>query len=280
MTPTAAIREAGARLAAAGVASPDHDAEALAAWVLGVNRAGLVTQSGWPADTRDRYETLVARRAEREPLQHLTGVAYFRHLELAVGPGVFVPRPETEMLVDLVLPAVQPGVVVVDLCAGSGAVGLALATERPGAVVHLVEADAVAAEWLERNVARAEAPVTPVVHRVTVRDALAVLPNAVDVVVSNPPYLPAGLSVEPEVGHDPATALWGGEDGLDTVREVVNAAAQVLAPGGVVAIEHDVTHQNDVLALLAIAGFVRVRGHLDLAGRPRFATAHAPVGTR
>lgn len=257
----AVVRQAAAQLVAAGVPSPRHDAEALAEHVLG-RRARWAT---FDAATRSRYDDLVARRAARVPLQHLTGMAPFRHLELAVGPGVFVPRPETEGLVDLVLPACGPGAVVVDLGAGSGAIALALVTERPGTEVHAVEAAAGALPWLRRNVGDA---VT--VHGVPVADLVG--PSA-DVVVSNPPYLPLGLAVEPEVAADPAAALWGGIDGLDVVREVVAAAARLLRPGGLIALEHDVSHQSQVLELLRRSGFRGVTGHDDLTGRPRYASA-------
>lgn len=265
----AVVRDAAARLAAAGVPSPRHDAEALAEHLLG--RTAMFAT--FDAATRSRYEALVARRADREPLQHITGTAPFRYLELAVGPGVFVPRPETEGLIDLVLPACGPGRVAVDLGAGSGAIAHALATERPGTEVHAVESSAEALPWLRRNVGVAAtgcAAGAVTVHESAARDWAPDL--VADVVVSNPPYLPDGLAVEPEVAADPPAALWGGPDGLDVIRAVIGVAARVLRPGGLLALEHDVSHQPQVLSLLRRSGFVEVTGHDDLTGRPRYAT--------
>jgi release factor glutamine methyltransferase len=194
---------------------------------------------------------------------------------LAVGPGVFVPRPETEHLVDLVVPVLRPDAVVVDLCAGSGAIGLAIASEHPGTDVHLVESEPAAAHWLRRNRAALDATATtPVIHEQPLDDPLGGLEVA-DVVVSNPPYLPtsAGDLLTPEVADfDPPRALWGGTDGLDVVRDVVRVAASLLRPGGLLAVEHDARHQPEVIALFHASGFADVRGHLDLTTRPRFVT--------
>lgn len=265
---------AGARqLAASGVASPEHDARALLAHVLGGDRNQLVRVRELESGELACYEGLVARRAAREPLQYITGRAPFRHLEIAVGPGVFVPRPETEGLVDLVLPAAVPGAVVVDLCAGSGAIALSLATECPGVRVHAVEPDHAALGWLYRNLAGN--PIT--IHALAARDivgAQSELVGRVDVVVSNPPYLPTGLALDPEVaGHDPSAALWAGPDGLDVLRDVALAATQLLRPAGLVAVEHDESQRRAVIGLLRAAGFAGVAGHRDLAGRDRYVTA-------
>jgi len=266
------VRAAAARFAAAGIGSPEHDAEALAAHVLGVDRRRLLGLGSWPPGAAERYRVLVDRRCGREPLQHLTGVAYFRYLELAVGQGVFIPRPETELLVDLVLPVIPAGGTVVDLCAGSGAVGLAIATERPDTAVHLVELDPGAADWLRRNVTELSPRAST--HCCSVLDAVSsVGPWRAHVVIANPPYLLAGSEVEPEVERDPALALWGGPDGLDTIREVAVAARALLVPGGTLAIEHDAAHQGAVVDLFEQHGFHDVAGHQDLTGRPRFVTA-------
>jgi release factor glutamine methyltransferase len=245
------------------VPSARHDAEALARSVAGDDDRLDVAA----------YDDLVARRAAREPLQHLIGTAAFRHLELCVGPGVFVPRPETEGLVDLVLPGCGPGRRAIDLCAGSGAIAIALATEAPGTDVVAVEVSPEALPWLRRNVA-ALAPHDVDIHAGSVDDALGDLFADVlaDVVVSNPPYLPDGWVVDPEVEADPAIALWGGPDGLTVIRAVVVAAARLLRPGGLVAVEHDASHQPAVLDCLRRKGFVDVRGHRDLTGRDRYAT--------
>jgi release factor glutamine methyltransferase len=267
-------REAARVLAAAGVASPRHDAEELAAYVLGVSRSRLVLLDRLPAEAADRYAALVRERAARVPLQHLTGVAGFRRLELAVGPGVFVPRPETEVLVEWALSVAEPGNLVVDLCAGSGAVALAIADEAPGTRVHAVELEEHALAWAARNVERTGLPVT--LHRGDVADpsVLAALNGTVDVVTANPPYIPVGAGVEREVAeHDPPAALWGGEDGLVTVRAVERAAARLLRPGGVVGVEHADLQGESVPAVFARAGWAEVTDHPDLVGRPRFTTA-------
>jgi len=278
------VRAAAARLAAAGVASPRHDAEQLAAHVLGLSRAKLVLLDRLPAGAADRYAELVELRAARVPLQHLTGTAGFRRLELAVGPGVFVPRPETEVLAGWAVGSLA-GVrepLVVDLCAGSGAVALAVADEVPGARVHAVERDPHALAWAERNVntrARAarghlDLPVT--LHRGDVADPvlLADLTGTVDLVTANPPYIPDGATVEREVAeHDPAAALWGGPDGLDVVRAVERAAARLLRPGGRVGVEHADTQGESVPAVFDRPEWTEVADHPDLAGRPRLTTA-------
>jgi release factor glutamine methyltransferase len=266
------VRAAARALAAAGVASPEHDAEELAAHLLGLSRSKLVLLDRLPAAAADRYAALVEQRAARVPLQHLTGVAGFRRLELAVGPGVFVPRPETEVLVEWALPRLDPGALVVDLCAGSGAVALALADEAPGLTVHAVELDEHALAWAARNVERSGLPVA--LHRGDVADPdlLAGLAGTVDLVTANPPYVPVGGVVEREVAeHDPPAALWGGEDGLLTVRAVERAAARLLRPGGLVAVEHADLQGESVPAVFA--GWAEVEDHRDLAGRPRFTTA-------
>jgi release factor glutamine methyltransferase len=269
------VREAARLLAAAGVASPEHDAQELAAHLLGLSRARLVLLDRLPADVAGRYAALVEQRAARVPLQHLTGVAGFRRLELAVGPGVFVPRPETEVLVDRVLAEIGPGALVVDLCAGSGAIALAVADEAPGARVHAVEREADALAWAARNVARTGLPVQ--LHQGDVADpaVLADLDGTVDVVTANPPYIPVGAGIEREVAeHDPPAALWGGEDGLVTVRAVERAAWRLLRPGGLVAVEHADLQGRSVPAVFR--RWADVEDHRDLAGRDRVTTARRP----
>jgi len=268
------VRAAARTLADAGVASPAHDAEELAAYVLGVPRSRLFGLDALPAPAVERYAALVAERADRVPLQHLTGVAGFRRLELSVGPGVFVPRPETEVLVSWALSVVPACGLVVDLCAGSGAVALALADEAPGLTVHAVELEPHALAWATRNVARTGLAVE--LHQGDVRDpcVLAGLDGTVDLVTANPPYIPLGAGVEREVAeHDPPAALWGGEDGLDIVRAVERAAARLLRPGGRVAVEHADLQGSSVPALFAGADWTDSTDHPDLVGRPRFTTA-------
>ncbi|MBY8873409.1 peptide chain release factor N(5)-glutamine methyltransferase [Micromonospora sp. PLK6-60] len=279
--PSHAVVRAARRLAEAGVEAPRAEAEQLAAYVLGVPRGRLALVDGFDPDQLGRFDALVARRADREPLQHLTGVAGFRHLELAVGPGVFVPRPETELLAGwgVARGGRVPAPLVVDLCSGSGAIALALAQELPAARVVAVERSPAALRWLRRNAAdRAAAgdrPIEVVPADVTDPELLADLAGRVDVLLCNPPYVPRSVVVPPEVaGHDPDEAVFGGADGLEVIRPVVRRAAELLRPGGVLGIEHDDTHGSAVPALLAADGrFTAVEEHRDLTGRARFATA-------
>ncbi len=268
------LRDATAQLAGAGVASPRVDGELLLAHVLGVERARLVLNHDPDAKSRAEYAELVRRRANREPLQHIVGLAPFRHLLLAVGPGVFVPRPETELLVDAVLPILRDldRPVVVDLCAGSGALALAIANEVPAARVHAVERSPAALEWLRRNAATSD--ITVVDADVKDPALLRDLRGAVDVVVSNPPYVPSATQVEPEVHADPDEAVFAGADGLALMPAVIERAGELLRPGGMSAVEHDDTHAHAVLELLrADARWDKITDHTDLSGRARFATA-------
>ncbi|MGC3861871.1 peptide chain release factor N(5)-glutamine methyltransferase [Micromonospora chersina] len=279
--PSRAVARAARALAAAGVEAPRAEAELLAAYVLEVPRGRLALADGLTPAQRDRLDTLVDRRVAREPLQHLTGVAGFRHLELAVGPGVFVPRPETELLAGWGIEQARrsPAPLVVDLCSGSGAIALAVAQELPSARVVAVERSPSALDWLRRNAAgRAAAgdrPIEVVAADVTDPELLADLVGRVDVLLCNPPYVPRSVVVSPEVaGHDPDEAVFGGADGLDVIRPVVGRAAALLRPGGVLGVEHDDTHATAVPALLAAdRRYERVEEHRDLVGRPRYATA-------
>lgn len=284
----ALLREAGARLDAAGVASADNDATALLAHCAGEPRGRLLLRESVPTDVAERFRELVARREAREPLQHLTGTAGFRHLELAVGPGVFVPRPETELLAGwaveqaaAVASAAHRAPVVVDLCTGSGAVALSVATEVPVSDVHAVELDEQAVSWAARNLAGSGVDL----RTGDMVSSFGDLDATVDVVVSNPPYIPleAYESVTPEVrDHDPSLALWSGEDGLDAIRVVERVAARLLVPGGVVGVEHAEVQAEAAPAVFAATGrWVDVRDHEDLGGRARFVTARLaarPVG--
>jgi release factor glutamine methyltransferase len=266
------LTAAAARLAAAGVATPRVDAELLLAHVLGVPRSRLVLAPPPDPVAVATFGAAVTRRATREPLQHIVGTAPFRTIEVAVGPGVFVPRPETELLVDAVRPAVPAGGLAIDLCSGSGALALALAAEVPRLRIIAVEADPDALLWLRRN-AEGSA-VTVLAADVTAGPLLPELVGSVDAVVCNPPYVPTSVGVAAEVRHDPPVAVFAGETGLAVLPHVIDRAAELLRPGGVLALEHDDTHGSAVPALLRDDGRWReIAEHHDLAGRPRYATA-------
>lgn len=264
-----ALAEATGRLAAAGVTTPRVDAELLLAHVLGIPRSRLL--SARPSDEqRSAFAELIARRAARVPLQHLTGTAPFRHLELRVGPGVFVPRPETELLVDAVL-ADEPQVVV-DLCAGTGALALAIAQEAPGTTCYAVERSPDALDWLRRNAAGTD--VVVVAADVREPGLLAELAGRADAVVTNPPYVPRTTAVDPEVRADPDEAVFGGTDGLAVIPSVIARAADLLRPNGLFVMEHDDTQGRSVPDLLERDGrWTATADHDDLTGRPRFVTA-------
>ncbi|MBJ2122008.1 peptide chain release factor N(5)-glutamine methyltransferase [Arthrobacter sp. MSA 4-2] len=295
------LRAAAATLAAAGVPSPRVDAELLAAHLLGVGvgrvRALALTGATVPAG----FAELVAERAQRIPLQHLTGTAYFRHVELAVGPGVFIPRPETESVVQLVVDHAaafsasstvrtdgngqgaaggeRPALKIVDLGTGSGAIAAALADEVPGAQIYAVELSELAAAWAEVNL-------RPRGVRLVLGDLATALPEhdgSFDIVVSNPPYIPAAaIPHEPEVAlHDPPEALYGGgEDGMLLPTAAAASAARLLKPGGFFVMEHAEVQAEAIAAMLRRAGtFSHVTTHLDLNGRQRATSAVlAPPG--
>jgi release factor glutamine methyltransferase len=290
------IALAVARLAEAGVESPRADAELIAAHVHDVRRTELHVVPDAAFDAR--FWEAVGRRAAREPLQHITGRAYFRYLELEVGPGVFVPRPETEVMtgwaIDWLRDIDVAEPVVADLGTGSGAIALSIAQEVPRARVHAVEADPIARGWAERNVERCSVAAPYTRGRVSLCGAdftagltaapgtggLRELDGKVDLVISNPPYIPLGASVPPEVGeYDPPAALWSGEDGLDAIRGVQRAARRLLRPGGLVAVEHGAPQGAAVYWVFCEeAGWRDTRNHKDLARRDRFVTATWPGG--
>ena len=270
------LADAEAQLAEAGVASPRVDAELLLSHVTGVPRS-LLLVAARPNDLQRRsYTELVEARARRVPLQHLVGSAAFRFVDIEVGPGVFVPRPETEVLAGWAIEqaALTENPVVIDLCTGSGAIALAIVHEVQGATVHAVELDEPAFGWAQRNLSG-----TGVDLRLgDAADAFADLDSGVDVVVSNPPYIPldAWESVAPEVrDHDPALALWSGDDGLDAMRMIEATAWRLLKPGGVVGVEH-ADAQGESAPEVFGERWTDVCDHPDLAGRPRFVTARKP----
>jgi release factor glutamine methyltransferase len=270
------ISAATERFTVAGIDSARVDAELLAAELFGMERRDLVLHL---ADEIDEvgaadYSGMVARREQREPLQYIVGTAPFRYLLIDVGPGVFVPRPETELLVDVVVPFVEPirGATVVDLCSGSGALAFAVDDETTDARVIAVEKDGAALAWLRRNAL--ETDVEVVAGDVADPNLLAELAGTVDAVLSNPPYVPDGTPVSPEVAADPPGAVFSGPDGLAVIPSVIACAARLLRPGGQFVMEHDETQGEAVPALLAADGrWTMVADRTDLSGRPRYVVA-------
>ncbi len=268
------------QLRRAGIASPEHDAAELLAHVHGTGRGELFRLDVIEPEPRLRFEALITRRADREPLQHLTGAAYFRHVELAVGPGVFVPRPETELLAGWAIEQARTAAalsgrppVVVDLCTGSGAVAKAVVDEVPQAQVYAVELDESAHDWAARNLSGTGVDL----RQGDMGTAFEDLAGSVDVVVCNPPYIPleAWESVAVEArDHDPHVALFSGDDGLDAIKVLSLRAAVLLRPGGVVGTEHADVQGAAAPGVFAATGrWADIVDHRDLAGRPRYTTA-------
>lgn len=282
MTETRVLLAAAAeQLSEAGVASPANDAEILLSHVLGVTRGNLLLVAEVADVHVDEFRGLVALRAARTPLQHLTGTTGFRYVDLEVGAGVFTPRPETELLAgwaidrarEITASGADRSPVVVDLCTGSGAIALSIANEVPDAQVHAVELDPDAFAWALRNLAGSGIDL----REGDMADAFGDLDGSVDVVVCNPPYIPlteyAGVAQEAR-DHDPALALWSGQDGLDAMRVLEQVAARLLRADGVVGAEHADLQGETAPAVFASAGrWSDVRDHRDLAGRSRFLTA-------
>ncbi|MDT5235593.1 MAG: release factor glutamine methyltransferase [Mycobacterium sp.] len=267
------IDAAAVALAEAGVGSPRADAELLAAHAAATDRGRLAFAETGP-EFCERYETLVARRAKRVPLQHLTGTAAFGPVTVHVGPGVFIPRPETESLLEwAVAQPLSQRSVIVDLCTGSGALAVALSKNWPDARVIAVDDSEDALAYARRNTAGT--PVELIEADVTRAGLLAELDGQVDLVVANPPYIPDGAALEPEVAeHDPPHALFAGPDGMAVIDRIVEQAARLLRDGGHCAIEHDdTTSARTVEAFTRTARFVDVTARRDLTGRPRFVTA-------
>lgn len=277
------LRSAKEKLAAADI--PEVDAEHLFAYVLGISRMDLHNSVKLEAALKalgdfgvieDTFAKLISRRAAHEPLQYLTGIAYFRHLEIEVGPGVLVPRPESELLVEAVLTHIKNleekvtgEISVIDLGAGSGALSLAIATEAPRSRVIAVEKSADAIVWLKKNVSRISENV-----RVVEGDVAEVLPGVkCDAVIANPPYVPDSQSLPRDVAeHEPHIALFGGVTGLELPKRFIDAAARLLKSGGVLAIEHTEDQGPAIDALLS-REFIDISLHQDLTGRPRWSSA-------
>lgn len=269
-------------LAAAGVTSPEVDTDLLIGHVLGLSRgavqAASVADREIAPDAAEIVDSLVTRRAAREPLQHITGVAPFRSIELAVGVGVFVPRPESEQVaqfaIDELKASASPSPIAVDLGTGSGAIALAMATEVRHATVFGVENSAPAFVWTTRNF-RAIAPDNATPIFADLGTCLPELAGLVSVVVSNPPYIPdAATPRDPEVRlFDPPAALYGGVDGLDIVRQVSLTALRLLHAGGTLVIEHGELQGADIRSLLTDDGWRATATHPDFLGRDRATTA-------
>lgn len=282
-TIAALLRAVATQLADAGVPDPLVDTELLLGHVLGRSRgevqAAAVRGDAVGDSEAARLEELAQRRAAREPLQHLTGVAAFRHLELAVGPGVFVPRPETETVVqfaiDALIASAEGAPVAVDLGTGSGAIAMAMATEVPHAQVFAVERSPEAHAWAARNTASAE-NLTLVLGDLA--SAFDELRGRVAVVISNPPYVPDdAIPRDPEVRlHDPAQALYGGADGLDVVRVISTRALELLHPGGLLVLEHGELQGAEIRGILERDGWRSAATHQDLTRRDRATTALRP----
>ncbi len=268
-----AIDEAAGALTDAGIDSARVDAELLAAHTAGVDRGQLRFHD--PAEPfYDDYRSVIDARCRRTPLQHLTATAAFGPLLLEVGPGVFIPRPETEALLEWARKQrLSDAPLIVDLCTGSGALAIALAAATPGSHVIAVEDSAEALVYTRRNCVGTG--VELIEADVTAAGVLADRDGTVDLVVSNPPYIPDGATLEPEVAeHDPAHALFGGPDGMRVITPIVALAARLLRHGGLVAVEHDDTTAAQTVEVFERSGaFSDVTSRRDLAGRPRFVTA-------
>lgn len=307
VTPTAhrgegldeALRRGANVLRRAGIEQYRADAELLAAYLLGTGSQGIQRGSyGEPSVTRAdvqrfalmgrritpqdsvRYTELLECRAQRVPLQHITGVAPFYHLEIKVGPGVFIPRPETELLVEealRVLATYESNACprVVDLCTGSGAIAAAIKEENPQAEVFAVELSEQALLWARKNLDPQNVHLIPGDIRTSLED----LPGYFDLVLSNPPYIPPHRKPQaPEVAeYDPQMALYGGgEDGMEIPREVIARAHYLLRPGGFFMMEHDDSQETRVAETLAAQGFVSIYSIRDLNGKPRHTAGYKP----
>jgi len=278
---SAILQDASQRFAEVGIESHQADAEILLAHVLDVSRGELTSMifmdASIESDKLRIFEELLVKRADRFPLQHLTGTAAFRKIELAVGPGVFVPRFETEVIVGKALEFLASldfdTPVVVDLATGSGAIALSVAVEFPTAEIHAVELSEQALEYTKRNFQKYAANAD--LRQGDLSAAFPDLNGLVDVVISNPPYIPDEMiPIYPEVHlHDPKLALYGGADGLDIVRNVELTAKRLLKPGGSLFIEHADMQGEAVRAILLATGWHEVKTHQDLAGRDRLVSA-------
>ena len=277
------LSESSSKLKEAGVTSATVDAELIACYCLGISRSELAimvaTNQEFPTESLELFELSLARRVARQPLQHITGSAPFRHLELKVGPGVFTPRPETEQVVGFALEKISnwQSPLIVDLCAGSGAIAISLATEVSGSTVFAVEKSSEAFAYLRDNAASyglAEANL----RNEDLENSLPELDGQVDLVISNPPYIPNdAIPIDLEVQlHEPSMSLYGGVDGLDVVRQISSRAMKLLKPGGLLVMEHADTQSNAIGKLLLAEGWLEIVARADLAGKERMISALKP----
>ena len=278
-----ALELATDKFSAAGVLSPSVDAELLGCFILETTRSELtllaISGEVFPENKLVDFLEAVGRREKRVPLQHITGLAPFRHLMLEVGPGVFIPRPETEQLVDLAMHKISEtsNPVIVDLCSGSGAIAISISTEVPGSNVYAVELSQEAFAFLTRNYQRYGLdPRT--LRNENLTTAFEELASSVDLVVSNPPYIPdAAVPIDLEVKlHDPSLALYGGVDGLDVIRQISTRAMHLLRPGGYLVLEHAHTQAPAISELLLTQGWQEVVSASDLTGKDRMISAVRP----
>ena len=280
------VRHAAERFESVGIDSSLADAELLAGHILGLSRGGVQAQILVGATLSDEQaesiSDLYGRRLAREPLQHITGAAYFRQLELCVGRGVFIPRPETEFVaqlaIDAIGEAIQSGAeqpIAVDLGTGSGAIALAMATEIPAAKIYAVEKSEDAFPFTKSNFAKYAESCDATLIQGDLTDAFQELNGLVSVVASNPPYIPLDMIPRDEEVrlHDPALALYGGEDGMSVIHLVSATAARLLVLGGALIIEHADSQSDQVCQLLLADGWREVRAHRDLTERYRAVTA-------
>jgi release factor glutamine methyltransferase len=280
---SALLSESASKLKEAGVTSATVDSELLACHCLGISRSQLglmvVTNQKFPKESLELFQSALARRVARQPLQHITGQAPFRQLQLKVGPGVFTPRPETEQVVGFALEKISnwPSPVIVDLCSGSGAIAISLATEILGSNVFAVEKSKEAFAYLCENAA-SFGFAQENLRNEDLQNSLPELDAAVDLVISNPPYIPNdAIPIDLEVQlHEPSMSLYGGEDGLDVVKQISTRAMKLLKPGGLLVMEHADTQSMAIAKLLLDEGWLDIEARADLAGKDRMISAVKP----
>jgi len=280
---SALLSESSGKLREAGVTSATVDAELLACFCLGISRSELqllvATNQEFPDEHMNQFQAVLARRVSREPLQHITGTAPFRHLELKVGPGVFTPRPETEQVVGYAMEKISKlhNPLIVDLCSGSGAIAISLNSEIPGSNVFAVELSKDAFGYLLQNAA-SYGLTKENLRNEDLQTSLSELDGLVDLVISNPPYIPNdAVPVDLEVQlHEPSESLYGGVDGLDVVRKISVRALKLLKPGGLLVLEHADSQSNAIGKLLLAEGWLEIEARADLAGKERMISAVKP----